>query len=163
VTLPISMLAGSPGGTMTTTILKVSRNAAGREAVLRALKDAGLGVVEVEDWIDARERLSTASSAVVICDPDSIGGDAAAFAEALNAVGSRTASATAVPTEGIRALSHELRTPLSAMAGWIHLLDSGKLDPAGTKRALEKLRGNIEDQVRTLDRYVAGKRHEGHS
>jgi Signal transduction histidine kinase len=131
--------------------------------VLRALKDAGLGVVEVEDWIQARERLSTASSAVLVCDPESIGADASALAEALNAVGSRTASATAVPKDGIRALSHELRTPLSAMAGWIHLLDSGKLDPAGTKRALEKLRGNIEDQVRTLDRYVAGKTHEGNS
>jgi signal transduction histidine kinase len=147
---------------MTTTILKVSRNAAGREAVLRALNDAGLGVVEVDDWIEARERMSTSSAAVVVCDAESIGGDAAALAEALTAVGSRTASETSVPTEGIRALSHELRTPLSAMAGWIHLLDSGKLDPAGTKRALEKLRGNIEDQVRTLDRYVAGKTHEGH-
>lgn len=147
---------------MTTTIWKVSRNAAGREAVLRALKDAGLGVVEVDDWMQARERLATASSAVVVCDPDGIGGDAAALAQALGAMGSRTASATAVPMEGIRALSHELRTPLSAMAGWIHLLESGKLDPAGTKRAIEKLRGNIEDQVRTLDRYVSGNAHEGH-
>jgi signal transduction histidine kinase len=146
---------------MTTTILKVSRNATGREAVLRALKDAGLGVVEVDDWIEARERLSTASSAIVVCDPESIDGDAAALAKAVGAVGSRAGSSTTVPADGIRALSHELRTPLSAMAGWIHLLESGKLDPAGTKRAIEKLRGSIEDQVRTLDRYVAGKTNEG--
>ena len=113
---------------MTTTILKVSRNAAGRDAVLRALKDAGLGVVEVDDWLQARERLAATSSAVVVCEPEGI--DAAALAQAVGAVGS--ASATALPTEGIRALSHELRTPLSAMAGWIHLLESGKLDQAGT-------------------------------
>jgi signal transduction histidine kinase len=146
---------------MTTTILKVSRNDAGREAVLRALRDAGLGVVEVDDWMEARERLATASSAVVVCDPASIDGDAAALAKAVRAVGSCAGPSTAVPTDGIRALSHELRTPLSAMAGWIHLLESGKLDPAGTKRAIEKLRGNIEDQVRTLDRYVAGNTQEG--
>jgi len=153
--------AGYPVEQMTTTILKVSRNAAGREAMLRALKDAGLGVVEVNDWMEARERLSGASSAVVVCDPASIDGEAAALAQAVGAVGSRAGSSTAIPLDGIRALSHELRTPLSAMAGWIHLLESGKLDPAGTKRAIEKLRGNIEDQVRTLDRYVAGKTHEG--
>jgi hypothetical protein len=40
------------------------------------------------------------------------------------------------------------------MAGWLHLLESGKLDAAGTRRAIEKLRGNIEDQVRTIDRYL---------
>lgn len=148
---------------MTTTIVKVSRNAAGRDAVLRALRDAGVGVVEVDDWSEARERLAAESSAVVVCDPGSIDGDAAAFARAVSATGSRTASSgVSLPTEGIRALSHELRTPLSAMAGWIHLLESGKLDDAGRKRAIEKLRGNIEDQVRTLDRYVAGKTQEGH-
>lgn len=147
---------------MTTTILNVSRNAVGRDAVLRALKDAGLGVVEVEDWNEARERLSGADCAVVVCDPGSVDGDAAGFARAVRAVGTAAApSTTTLPTEGIRALSHELRTPLSAMAGWIHLLESGKLDAAGMKRAIEKLRGNIEDQVRTLDRYVAGRTHEG--
>jgi len=40
------------------------------------------------------------------------------------------------------------------MAGWLHLLESGKLDDAGRKRALEKLRGNIEDQVRTIERFL---------
>jgi signal transduction histidine kinase len=146
---------------MTTTILKVSRNVAGRDAVLRALQEAGVGVVEVDDWAQARDRLSRTSSAVVICDPGTIGGDAAEFAQAVGAVGSRASPDLALPAEGIRALSHELRTPLSAMAGWLHLLESGKLDQAGTKRAIEKLRGNIEDQVRTLDRYVADKTREG--
>jgi signal transduction histidine kinase len=146
---------------MTTTIVKVSRNTAGRDVVLRALKDAGVGVVEVDDWTQARDRLSGASSAVLVCDPGAIDGDAAEFVQAVSAMGSRASPGLALPAEGIRALSHELRTPLSAMAGWLHLLESGKLDQAGTKRAIEKLRGNIEDQVRTLDRFVAEKTREG--
>jgi len=67
---------------------------------------------------------------------------------------------TALPRELARALSHELRTPLSAMAGWLHLLESGTLDAAGTKRAIAKLRGNIDEQVRTIERYL-GNTSEG--
>jgi len=66
-----------------------------------------------------------------------------------------------IPREVARALSHDLRTPLSAMAGWLHLIESGKLDEAGLKRAVEKLRGNIDDQVRTIERYL-GSTQEGH-
>jgi len=69
-------------------------------------------------------------------------------------------SDTALPRELARALSHELRTPLSAMAGWVHLLESGALDAAGTKRAIAKLRGNIDEQVRTIERYL-GNTSEG--
>jgi hypothetical protein len=47
------------------------------------------------------------------------------------------------------------------MAGWLHLLETGKLDEAGVKRAIEKLRGNIDEQVRTLDRYVGSRTQEG--
>jgi signal transduction histidine kinase len=66
-----------------------------------------------------------------------------------------------LPRDVRRVISHELRTPLSAMAGWLHLLETGKLDPAGVKRAIEKLRGNIDEQVRTLDRYVGSRTQEG--
>jgi K+-sensing histidine kinase KdpD len=145
---------------MTTTILKVSKDIAGRAAVVRALHDAGLGVVEVDDWDEARERLAGAAAAVVVCDPASVNGDARGLARAIGAVG-KQAPDTAIPTDPLRALSHDLRTPLSAMAGWIHLLESGKLDEAGMKRAIEKLRGNIEDQVKTLDRYVGSRHQEG--
>jgi K+-sensing histidine kinase KdpD len=145
---------------MTTTILKVSRSSAGREAMLRALREAGLGVVEVDDWEEARERLARSSSAVLVCDAASVDGDASALARAVAAAGSEAAR-TQVPTDALRALSHDLRTPLSAMAGWLHLLETGKLDDAGTKRAIEKLRGNIEDQVRTLDRYVGSRTQQG--
>ena len=68
---------------------------------------------------------------------------------------------TALPRDVARKLSHELRTPLTAMAGWLHLLESGKLDEAGAKRALQKLRGNIDDQVRTIEKYL-GASQEGH-
>ena len=46
------------------------------------------------------------------------------------------------------------------MAGWLHLLESGTLDAAGTKRAIAKLRGNIDEQVRTIERYL-GNTSEG--
>jgi signal transduction histidine kinase len=143
-----------------TTILKVSKTSTGREAMLRALQDAGLGVVEVDDWEQARERLAAAPAAVLVCDAASVDDDAAGLARAVADAGTRAAS-TQLPTDAIRELSHELRTPLSAMAGWLHLLETGKLDEAGVKRAIEKLRGNIDEQVRTLDRYVGSRTQEG--
>jgi len=51
----------------------------------------------------------------------------------------------------LAAVCHDLRTPLSVMIGWVHLLQSGKLDEAGTKRAIEKLHDSLEEQVRILD------------
>ena len=47
------------------------------------------------------------------------------------------------------------------MSGWIHLMETGALDDAGLKRAITKLRGNIDDQVRTIDRYLGATTHEG--
>lgn len=128
--------------------------------MLRALREAGVGVVEVDDWEEARARLAQASSAVLVCDTASVDGDASALARAVAAAGSE-ADKSRIPTDALRALSHDLRTPLSAMAGWLHLLETGKLDEAGMKRAIEKLRGNIEDQVRTLDRYVGSRTQQG--
>lgn len=145
---------------MTTTILKVSKGTPARESVLRALHEAGVGVEEVEDWDQACDRMASTGAAVLVCDPGSVDSDAAGLARAVASLG-QSAAATRVPTDTLRALSHDLRTPLSAMAGWLHLLETGKLDEAGTRRAIEKLRGNIEDQVRTLDRYVGSRTHEG--
>lgn len=48
-------------------------------------------------------------------------------------------------------LSHDLRTPLSAITGWLYLLESEKLDAAAKKRALEKIRANVDEQVRLID------------
>jgi signal transduction histidine kinase len=146
---------------MPMTILKISRNSKGREALVRALADAGVEAVQVEDWGEARERLDQCDAALVVCD----GGDADSgvgdLERAIAALGRTPGAAVGVPTDVMRSLSHELRTPLSAMAGWLHLMESGKLDEAALKRTIAKLKGNIEDQVRTIDRYLGATNQEG--
>lgn len=57
-------------------------------------------------------------------------------------------------------LSHDLRTPLSAISGWLFLLESGKLDGEGQKRAIAKIRGSIDEQVRLIDDTLAISRSE---
>lgn len=52
-------------------------------------------------------------------------------------------------------LSHDLRTPLSAISGWLFLLESDKLDAPGRKRALEKIRSNLDEEVRVIDDTLA--------
>ena len=130
---------------MTTTILKMSRNSAARADLGRLLRDAGFGVIEVDDW-DAAARAALPEGPTIVVGDDEV-------IELARVPGSAPAD-VAPPRDMMRKLSHDLRTPLSAMAGWLHLLESGKLDAAGTQRAIEKLRGNIDDQVRTIDRYL---------
>ena len=48
-------------------------------------------------------------------------------------------------------LSHDLRTPLSAISGWLFLLESDKLDATARKRALGKIKSNIDEQVQLID------------
>jgi signal transduction histidine kinase len=138
----------------TTTILKVSRNSPGREEAGTALRNAGIGVVEMQDWKDAAEALRTGEAALVVCDGEAI--------SALTNDRGDKGNGTSLPRDVARSLSHELRTPLSAMAGWLHLMESGKLDEAGVKKAIGKLRSNIDDQVRTIERYL-GATQEGQS
>ena len=124
----------------------------GREAAGKALREAGVGVVEVRDWNDAAAELNRCEAALVMGDDDLAAIDATRLTRAVTEL---TGAATfAIAPDEARALSHELRTPLSAMAGWVHLIETGKLDEAGLKRAATKLRGNIDDQVRTIDRYL---------
>ena len=134
---------------MKKTIWKVSRTVPGGEAAGAALRDAGFGVVEM-DWDQARAALKSGEAALVVADGDAIS----------DLADGRRSAAGALPRDVARSLSHELRTPLSAMAGWLHLMESGKLDEAGLKRAIGKLRGNIDDQVRTIERYL-GATQEG--
>jgi signal transduction histidine kinase len=144
---------------MTTTILKISRDSGRRTAVSQALLEAGVGVVEVRDWDAASEALRECEAALVIQDGELLDfHDASKLRQAICALANdkKRPAGGAIPTDMMRSLSHELRTPLSAMAGWLHLMESGKLDEAGLKRAISKLRGNIDDQVRTIDRYLGG-------
>ena len=137
-----------------TTILKISKGSAGREEAIGALREAGIGVVEVGDWEAASEALRNCEAALVVCDGDVLdSADTATLKKAIHALGAGKKTMAVAP-DVARALSHDLRTPLSAMAGWLHLMESGKLDAEGTKRAIGKLRGNIEEQVRTIDRYL---------
>ena len=137
-----------------TTILKVTKGTRAPGAAVDALRDAGIGVIEVSDWDAASEQLRNCGAALVVCDDEALdAGDSAALHKAINALGAAKQSATLAP-DIARSLSHDLRTPLSAMAGWLHLMESGKLDEAGMKRAIGKLRGNIDDQVRTIDRFL---------
>jgi signal transduction histidine kinase len=130
-----------------TTVVTVT-SSAGAQAAGAALRNAGLGVVEVETLEAAQAAALGSQDTIVLCD-----------GRWLAAVGTRPG--TGLPTDARRVLSHELRTPLSAMAGWLHLLETGKLDEAGTRRAIEKIRGNIDDQVRIIERHL-GSKQEGH-
>lgn len=131
-----------------TTLIHLSRDGAPRaDAALRALREAGFDVRQAPNWETARQAAAEEPSALVLCD--------------LAAAPSGTArGAAGLPRDLARTISHELRTPLSAMAGWLHLLESGKLDEAGLKRAVQRLRGNIDDQVKTIERYL-GTSQEG--
>ena len=140
---------------MTTTVLIRSDGSPHREATRNALRDAGIGVKEVSDWQDVADELRRCDAALLVSDEEL---DAERFASALKALGAERA---ALAPDAARALSHELRTPLSAMAGWVHLIETGKLDEAGLKRAASKLRGNIDDQVKMIERYLGTTRQEG--
>jgi signal transduction histidine kinase len=145
---------------MTTRVLMRS-DAPRREAAGKALRDAGVGVVEVDDWSDAPQALQGCGAALVVCNTDLEALDAARLTKALKELAGASPPSSALAPDAARALSHELRTPLSAMAGWVHLIETGSLDEAGIKRAASKLRVNIDDQVKTIERYLGGTRKEG--
>lgn len=143
---------------MVTTLLKKADGSPAREAAGKALRDAGVGVVEVDDWEDVAEELRRCEAALVVCDRELDSMGAKRIGKAVATLSNHN---EAIAPDAARALSHELRTPLSAMAGWVHLIESGKLDEAGLKRAAMKLRGNIDDQVRMIERYLGATTQEG--
>ena len=146
---------------MTTTVLKISKGRPRAEGVLAALQGAGIGVIEVNSWEDAANALSECETALVVCDGELLDADSEVLTKAIANLASKKKSHGFMPPDLARSLSHELRTPLSAMAGWLHLMESGTLDGAGLKRAIEKLRGNIEDQVRAIERHFGVSNNAG--
>jgi signal transduction histidine kinase len=65
--------------------------------------------------------------------------------------------------EFLATLSHELRTPLQSMLGWVRLMQSGRLDAAGTAKAMETIERNTRAQAQLIEdlldvsRIIAGK------
>jgi signal transduction histidine kinase len=144
---------------MTTTFLLRSDGSPRREAAQRALRDAGVGVVEIDDWKEAAESLRDCDAAVVISSAELESLDASRLTRAVHELSGAKAEA-ALPHDAARALSHDLRTPLTSMAGWVHLIETGKLDEAGLKRVASKLRGNIDEQVKTIERFLGATRQK---
>lgn len=137
---------------MNTTIWNVSGSTPAGEAAGRALREAGIGLLEKRDWDEVAAALRRGEAALVVAD-----------AEAVTDLATRGASrAPGLPREAARELAHALRTPLSAMAGWLHLMESGTLDEAGRKRVISKLQANIEDQVRTIEKYLGATQEDRH-
>ncbi len=60
------------------------------------------------------------------------------------------AAANRAKEDFLATLSHELRTPLNAMLGWTRLLRMGRLDAAGTTRALETIERNAHVQEQLI-------------
>ncbi len=146
---------------MTTTVLKISKGRPRDEPVLAALQKAGIGVVEVDSWESAANALSECETALVVCDGELLDADSDVLTNAITSLANRRKVRNSIPPEIARAVSHDLRTPLSAMSGWLHLMESGSLDDAGLKRAIEKLRGNLDDQIRAIERHFGASSSAG--
>jgi signal transduction histidine kinase len=136
----------------TKTILKIPGGTPSLSAEA-ALRGAGIAVEALRDWRDAEAALRNGEASLVMLDAHALGAITSADSKA---------GADGLPRDVAQKLSHDLRTPLSAMAGWLHLMESGTLDAAALKRVIGKLKGNIDDQVRTIDRYL-GAHREGRS
>ena len=136
---------------MNTTILNVSGTTPAGEAAGRALREAGIGVIEAKDWAEAAAAVRRGEAALVIADAECVTG--------LDAI---PPAAAPLPREKARELAHQLRTPLSAMAGWLYLMETGALDEAGVKRAIAKLQANLDDQIKTIEKYLGAPQEECH-
>jgi CheY-like chemotaxis protein len=76
--------------------------------------------------------------------------------------------ASRLKDEFIATVSHELRGPLNAMAGWVHVLGSGSLDPTTMSRGLAALERSVKAQARLIEdlldmsRIMSGKLRLAH-
>jgi PAS domain S-box-containing protein len=89
--------------------------------------------------------------------------DHARLFEAELAARAEAEAANRTKDQFLATLSHELRTPLTAMLGWVRMLRSGRLDAAGSARALETIERSTRAQAQLINdlldisRIVSGK------
>ncbi len=182
-------------GSDTTSVISIAGDPERREALGRALREAGFSVVIAASPEEAMgsEGASRSGSGYgdrtppqvrIVSRPGSASGTAlqaddieillpeharaTVLADAALALvrwcAALPARDTGVSAErSLAAVCHDLRTPLSVMVGWLHLMQSGKLDQAGMTRAIEKLHDSLREQVSILDRMleVADARRDG--
>jgi PAS domain S-box-containing protein len=76
---------------------------------------------------------------------------------------SEAEAANRTKDEFLAVLSHELRTPLTSMLGWLRMLRTRRLDPAGVDRAYEvlerstRLQAQIVEDLLDVSRVISGK------
>ena len=74
-----------------------------------------------------------------------------------------TEFAARLKDEFVMTVSHELRTPLTAIAGWVQLLELGRLNEAQSRAAIETIARSARVQTRLVDdlldvsRIISGK------
>jgi signal transduction histidine kinase len=74
-----------------------------------------------------------------------------------------TETAARLKDEFVMTVSHELRTPLTSIAGWVQILETGKLDAQQTKGAIETIARSARTQARLIEdlldvsRMISGK------
>jgi signal transduction histidine kinase/CheY-like chemotaxis protein len=64
-----------------------------------------------------------------------------------NAARAESEAAGRMKDEFLGTISHELRTPLNAVLGWLHLINTGKLDRETEKRGFESIERNVRLQA----------------
>ena len=153
-------------GSDATRVISIAGDPVLREALTRALREAGFIVTIAapeEATFPAGASFGTGSRngapPQVLIVARAGGAPGAAF-QASDASGARAGAAAVGPAQdasaerSLAAVCHDLRTPLSVMIGWVHLMQSGKLDEAGMKRAIEKLHDSLREQVHILDKML---------
>ena len=88
-----------------------------------------------------------------------------AESERLREANERLSQALALKDEFLMTVSHELRSPLTSILGWASILQTGALNGAQQRSAIQTIERNAEEQARLVDdlldvsRVISGKLH----